>query len=83
MKFNHLISSILLILISATSCKPQKSKETVVCITTDLGIIKLKLYNETPLHRDNFKNLINKGYFTNKIFHRVIKNFMIQGGSSS
>jgi len=83
MKFKHLICSLLLFYIIESSCKPHKTEETIVCITTEMGIIKLKLYNETPLHRDNFINLINKGYFTNKIFHRVIKNFMIQGGSSS
>lgn len=52
-------------------------------ISTSYGQIKLKLYNETPLHRDNFINLVKNGYFTNKIFERVIKGFMVQGGSSS
>jgi cyclophilin family peptidyl-prolyl cis-trans isomerase len=52
----------------------------VVVISTDLGDIRLKLYNETPLHRDNFIKLVKEGYFDGLLFHRVIQNFMIQGG---
>jgi cyclophilin family peptidyl-prolyl cis-trans isomerase len=51
-----------------------------VCISTAYGDIKIKLYNETPLHRDNFIKLAKAAYFDGTIFHRVIKNFMIQGG---
>lgn len=47
---------------------------------TTLGDIKLKLYNETPLHRDNFIALAKKNFFDSLLFHRVISNFMIQGG---
>ncbi len=57
-----------------------KDKETRIQIETDLGIIKLKLYNETPLHRDNFIKLIKDGVYTDLLFHRVINGFMIQGG---
>ena len=49
-------------------------------ISTTLGDIIVKLYDETPLHRDNFIKLAKKGYYDGTIFHRVIKNFMIQGG---
>ena len=49
-------------------------------LTTDSGIIFLRLYNKTPLHRDNFIKLVKQHYFDNLLFHRVIKNFMIQGG---
>jgi cyclophilin family peptidyl-prolyl cis-trans isomerase len=52
----------------------------VVVISTDLGDIRLKLYNETPRHRDNFIKLVKEGYFDGMLFHRVIQNFMIQGG---
>ena len=45
-----------------------------------MGDIKLKLYEETPLHRDNFIKLVNSHYFDSTLFHRVINNFMIQGG---
>ncbi|MCD4697567.1 MAG: peptidylprolyl isomerase [Bacteroidales bacterium] len=41
------------------------------------------LYNETPKHRDNFVKLVNEGWFDNSPFHRVIKNFMIQGGQNA
>ncbi|MCE9539360.1 MAG: peptidylprolyl isomerase [Bacteroidetes bacterium] len=56
------------------------SEEIKVMIVTDFGTIKLKLYNETPLHRDNFVKLIKDHYFDSLMFHRVIQNFMIQGG---
>lgn len=40
----------------------------------------MKLYDETPLHRDNFVKLAHEGFYDGTLFHRVIKNFMIQGG---
>jgi cyclophilin family peptidyl-prolyl cis-trans isomerase len=52
----------------------------VVEITTDYGKIKLKLYNETPKHKENFLKLTKSGFFDSTLFHRVIKDFMIQGG---
>lgn len=57
-----------------------KAQETIVSITTDYGVIKIKLYNETPKHRDNFIKLVNQGFYNGTLFHRVIQNFMIQGG---
>lgn len=51
-----------------------------VLITTDKGQCLLKLYNETPKHRDNFVKLVKENYFDSLMFHRVIHNFMIQGG---
>ena len=51
-----------------------------VQIETEFGIIKIKLYNETPLHRDNFIKLTTDGFYTDLLFHRVIQGFMIQGG---
>jgi cyclophilin family peptidyl-prolyl cis-trans isomerase len=47
---------------------------------TSLGDIKLKLYNETPQHRDNFIKLVKEGQYNGLLFHRVIKDFMVQGG---
>lgn len=61
------------------SCS-QKEKETEVVIETTMGTIELRLYNETPKHRDNFISLANEAYFDSLLFHRVIPNFMIQGG---
>jgi len=51
-----------------------------VKISTTFGDITVKLYDETPLHRDNFLKLASEGYYNGTIFHRVIKDFMIQGG---
>jgi len=66
------------------SQNPSKTEqEKVVVIHTDMGDITVKLYNETPLHRDNFIKLVNEGYYDGSIFHRVIKDFMIQGGGGA
>lgn len=51
-----------------------------VKITTDSGIIVIKLYDSTPIHRDNFVKLVRQGFFDSLLFHRVIPGFMIQGG---
>ena len=51
-----------------------------VLIKTPLGDITVRLYDETPLHRDNFLKLAREGYYDGTLFHRVIKNFMVQGG---
>ena len=51
-----------------------------VKIQTTLGDIIVRLYDETPLHRDNFIKLVKEGYYNGTLFHRVIKDFMIQGG---
>lgn len=57
-----------------------KEKTTMVIISTDLGEMKAVLYNETPLHKENFIKLAKEGYFDGCLFHRVIDGFMIQGG---
>ena len=57
-----------------------QEKETKVLIDTDKGKITIKLYNETPLHRDNFIKLVNAHQYDGLLFHRVIKQFMIQAG---
>ncbi|OQC38153.1 MAG: putative bifunctional phosphatase/peptidyl-prolyl cis-trans isomerase [Bacteroidetes bacterium ADurb.Bin041] len=62
-----------------------KSQEKMVkfIITTEYGDIKGVLYNDTPQHRDNFIKLVEEGWYNGSIFHRVIKNFMIQGGQGA
>lgn len=55
-------------------------KEVLVLIQTNVGNIKVKLYNETPKHRDNFIKLVKEHYYDSILFHRCIQNFMIQGG---
>lgn len=57
-----------------------KEKQTMILISTSYGDMKAVLYNETPLHRDNFIKLAKEGYFNGTLFHRVINEFMIQGG---
>lgn len=55
-------------------------EEKMVQIETEFGTIKIKLYNETPQHRDNFIKLTSEGFYTDLLFHRVIQGFMVQGG---
>jgi peptidylprolyl isomerase len=57
-----------------------KAGEALVLISTTQGDIHIKLYAETPLHRDNFIKLAEKGFFDSLLFHRVIPKFVIQGG---
>lgn len=63
--------------IQAHAAKP---KHTYVKISTSKGECIIQLYNETPLHRDNFIKLAKEGIYNGTLFHRVIKEFMIQGG---
>ena len=73
-----------LVLVGMTCTAQQKQeKETIVVIETSMGTIKAKLYNDTPKHRDNFIKLINEGWYNGSPFHRVIKDFMIQGGQNA
>lgn len=55
----------------------------VVEIKTTMGDIIVKLYNDTPLHRDNFLKLVKDGFYEGVLFHRVINNFMVQAGDPS
>lgn len=79
---------ILLIILACSSvaCKSGQKKdgnmekETVLKIETSMGDIKVKLYNETPKHRDNFIKLAKDGTYNGTLFHRVIKDFMVQAG---
>jgi peptidyl-prolyl cis-trans isomerase B (cyclophilin B) len=59
-----------------------ENPETGVVIETDLGVIKLKLYEDTPLHRANFVKLIKEGHYDDGDFYRIITYFMIQGGDA-
>ncbi len=64
----------------STLISAKKEKTRYVEIETKFGTMKVMLYNETPLHRDNFLKLVKEGYYDSLLFHRVIKDFMIQGG---
>jgi cyclophilin family peptidyl-prolyl cis-trans isomerase len=72
-------ASLLLLLISITVRAQTHSKETIL-IETPYGNMKLKLFEETPLHKKNFIKLVKQGFYDSLLFHRVINNFMIQGG---
>ncbi len=62
------------------ACGPKTEKEVVMVVETTMGTVEFKLYNETPLHRDNFIRLAEEHYFDSLLFHRVIDDFVIQGG---
>jgi len=64
----------------ATAQTTQDSTVRTVKITTSFGQMTAILYNETPIHRDNFISLADSGFFDSTLFHRVIDGFMIQGG---
>lgn len=65
-----------------TSAAFAQKSEPIVLISTIHGDIKVKLYNETPKHRDNFLELAKSGKYDGSKFHRVINRFMIQGGAT-
>jgi peptidylprolyl isomerase len=73
-----IILPVLFFLISCNA--PGGNENTLISIKTTLGDIKIKLYDGTPYHRDNFIKLVNSGFYEGVSFHRVIKDFMIQGG---
>ncbi len=75
----RLIFSVLMVLAVTLSLSQTLSKETIL-ISTSCGDLKLKLYEETPLHKANFLKLVRSGFYDSLLFHRVIKSFMIQGG---
>jgi len=84
-----ILSGLLAILLAcasgAGSGKRQKGDDVSadrrqVLISTTFGDIKIELFNETPLHRDNFIKLVQEGFYNQTLFHRVINGFMIQGG---
>lgn len=82
----NLIVLLTILACSLTACKSGQKKdgdmekETKLKIETSAGDIIVKLYNETPKHRDNFIKLAEEGTYEGTLFHRVIKDFMIQAG---
>lgn len=82
----NLIVLLTILVCCLTACKPGQKKEedmekeTKLKIETSAGDITVKLYNETPKHRDNFIKLVEDGTYEGTLFHRVIKDFMIQAG---
>ena len=85
MKMKYMTSLIVALIITlfATGINAQNSNnepEHLIKIETTLGDMVIKLYNETPGHRNNMIKLIQEDFYMNQLFHRVIKDFMIQGG---
>ena len=86
MRRNIIVILTLLLTCGLSACKPganrgeNMEKETRLKIETTAGDIVVKLYNETPKHRDNFIKLAKEGVYDGTLFHRVIKDFMIQAG---
>lgn len=77
-KFKTLLfSGFVLAILLVSGCK---EKEYQAVISTNFGDITILLYNSTPIHRDNFIKLVNEGFYEDLLFHRIIENFMIQGG---
>lgn len=82
MKKAFLLILLVNVLITA-SLFSQEDKQVKIAISTNFGDMTAVLYNETPLHRDNFVKLVNEGWYEGSPFHRVIRNFMIQGGQNA
>lgn len=78
---NRLLTS-LLIMMFALSSLPMvaQEKETLVLMDTNMGKIKVRLFNDTPLHRDNFVKNVNAHVYDSVLFHRIVRMFMVQGG---
>jgi len=68
------------LLLLTTTAFAGKPKNQYIRIRTSYGDCIIRLYNETPKHRDNFIKLTKQGFYNGTLFHRVIQNFMIQGG---
>jgi cyclophilin family peptidyl-prolyl cis-trans isomerase len=75
-----IISICALVLIFTSLLSAQKGNTTYVLFQTNMGSIKVMLYNETPKHRDNIIKLVATNFYNGLLFHRVMKDFMIQAG---
>jgi peptidylprolyl isomerase len=70
----------ILLLLVACNAPGGNNENVTISVKTTLGDLKIKLYDGTPLHRDNFIKLVNTGFYDGVSFHRIIKDFMIQAG---
>ncbi|MCD8044976.1 MAG: peptidylprolyl isomerase [Tannerellaceae bacterium] len=77
---NQMVKWLLVLLLLPCNVLFAQEEETLVLIDTDMGKIKVKLFNDTPLHRDNFIKHVEENTYNDLLFHRVIKQFMIQAG---
>ena len=74
------VLSVLAAFVASCSTAEKSTDQPVVLIKTEYGDIKVKLYEKTPEHRKNFLKLIHDDFYDGLLFHRIIQNFMIQGG---
>ena len=81
--FNFQLTLLLFLPCLAFAQTPTDTTQTEVLLETNMGNIRVALYNDTPLHRDNFLKLVREGFYDGTLFHRVIADFMIQGGDST
>ena len=72
--------TLLLFCLVAAWAQAQNNVRSEVELVTDSGVVRLALYNETPKHRDNFLKMVQSGAYNGVLFHRVIKDFMVQTG---
>jgi len=77
MKFLRNGMTLLIVTILTAACA---EKDYVVTVSTSFGDVKMVLFDETPLHKESFITLAEGGEYDSTIFHRVIENFMVQGG---
>ncbi|WP_345164696.1 peptidylprolyl isomerase [Nibribacter koreensis] len=75
-----LLFSLCLLLAVQTQAQKKSKKDYLITITTPQGTMRLVLFEDTPKHRDNFLKLVKDKYYDGTTFHRIIKEFMIQGG---
>jgi cyclophilin family peptidyl-prolyl cis-trans isomerase len=75
-----LVLSISLLLVDASGQENDALETSKVLVETSFGDMTVELYNETPEHRDNFLKLVKDGYYDGLLFHRIIADFMVQGG---
>jgi len=83
-RYSLLFSALSLLIVFSLACASSNTeKDYYVKLTTTKGDIKIRLYNDTPVHRDNFIKLVKEKFYDGVLFHRVIKDFMIQAGDPS
>jgi cyclophilin family peptidyl-prolyl cis-trans isomerase len=77
------IALVLTVFMTLTMLSENQAQTTKVKMKTSMGDVTLALYDDTPIHRDNFIKLVNEKFYDGLLFHRIIPNFMIQGGDPS